>query len=186
MPTLAIYGLAGLAMLTAGFLGGWEVRGWRDDSAQLVVQKAQTQAIAQAAANARSEQQAADQIGFTVGQNVANAETKIQTTTVARIQEIPVVYITPRASSACTVNLGAQRLFNLNASGRADTDPTFSVPPGATDDSPTTTSLAALAATVVENYGLDRQCRARLDGWNDWAGKVKAAWAELAARNGKK
>ena len=184
MPLFAIYGLVGLGLLIAGFVTGWETRGWRDDSSQLAIQKAQLVAVAAAAADARQKQQAVDQIGFTIGQSVANVETKIQTLTMTRIQDVPVVYISPKANRACSINAGTVKLLNLAASGRDDSDPALALPPGATNDSPTTTSLAEVASSVVANYGLDRECRARLEAWSEWAGKVKEAWDKAVPLRG--
>jgi hypothetical protein len=166
MPLFAIYGLVGLGLLVAGFVTGWETRGWRDDSSQLAIQKAQTAAVAAAAAEARQQQIAADKIGFTIGLSFAQEQMKIIGLTVTQIRKVP-VYVDRSADDACQLRNGFVQLHD--AAARGD-DPASSMAqsPGGAVDSPAGVRLSDVAATVTVNYGKYHQVAnelRKLQGW---------------------
>lgn len=173
MPLFAIYGLAGLALLISGFLGGWEVRGWRDDAGQLASQKAQTAALIKASEDARALGIAEGNITFSAGQKAAEQEVRIVTRTVTQIKEVP-VYVPAKANAACVVNNGFVQLHNAGASGADDPSAAFPLPATQSVDSASGIELSTVAATVRENYGKCASNANELKGLQDWVRQQQA------------
>jgi hypothetical protein len=172
MPLFAIYGIAGLALLVAGFVTGWETRGWRDDSSQLAIQKAQTAAVAAAAAEARQQQIAADKIGFTIGMSFAQEQMKIVGLTVTQIRKVP-VYVDRSADDACQLRSGFVQLHDAAARGD-DATGAVSQPPAGAVDTPAGVRLSDVAETVTVNYGKYHQVANELRRLQEWVTEQEA------------
>lgn len=173
MNSLVIYGIVGLGLLTAGFLGGWQVESWRNDAAQLKVQQLQQAAILDAVEKARALGIAEGNITFTAGQKAAQEQIKIVTRTVTQIKEVP-TFVTPKASAACVVPLGFIQLHNAGATGADSPSAAFPLAAAQSVDTASTVSLATVASTVRENYGRCESNANELSALQGWVLEQKA------------
>jgi hypothetical protein len=129
----------------------------------------------------QAEQSAATSV---IDQHTATATAKIQDTTNALVQRIP-IYVTKRVDDQCIVGAGARRLLDLAAANAVpgsavslpDADPALADP--AADSR---VKLSGIVAANTVNAGNYAELAARLKAWNDWY-DAQAKLAEAPARS---
>lgn len=171
---MPVWGWFMLGTAAVSFFGGWEVRGWRDDSAALATTKAQIQAVADADKKAFDGFQLQNNITLGISKTLVETHEVITQRTIETIKEVT-KYVTPEASDACIVPLGFVRLFNLKAAGLADSDAAFPYPAGTDANTPTSIDLAAVASAITENDGKYHGIAADRLAVIDWVREQQAA-----------
>jgi len=155
MPLWAIKLCGIVAVVTCLFVAGWNVgadnvqKKWDDEH----------DALALAAANQKAEQTEVtnDQTTKYVERvEYVRGKTKII------IKEVP-VYVTKAADADCVVNTGFVMLHNSAATNEIPNSP------AAVNETPSGIALSAVAATVVENYGICHEYVETIKGWQNWA-----------------
>ena len=155
MLTLRLILALGLA--AAGFLAGWRVHDWRDGAAQAKAQAHVVQVVQRQAAVAQD---------VAVHQQAAQDHVRVITRTL--IRKVP-AYVSIQADAGCVVPDGLRLLHDAAAAGV----PPAAEPAGKSADAPSGLALAAVADTVITNYGICHETAERLKGWQDWYAGAK-------------
>jgi hypothetical protein len=162
---LAIAGCAGLVI---GSGGAWWLRDQMAANAKLDSARKDTKAAVQVIK--RTDQAA--RVTESVGARVEKRAVEIRYITRTLIKEVP-VYVTAEADRLYPVPVGAVRLHDLAAQGSAPAIPDGS---GEPVDTPSGVAMSAFVATVVDNYGVCREVRGQVIGWQEWYAEQAKAW----------
>jgi hypothetical protein len=104
--------------------------------------------------------------GDALAAQLENVKTQTRTVTKTIVREVK-NYVTPLSVSNCTIPLGFVRLHDAAAAN------SLPAAPGLDADAPSGVDLAAVAATVAENYGECHAWRDQLNALIDWHQQVK-------------
>lgn len=161
MPKWALTILAAAVIFTMGAASGARLADnhWQKKWDAHV--KADKKAIDAAVAKARADERRSAQLTQTSGETQVRVQTKIVDHTVTLIKEVP-KYVTVQQDARSCVSYGLVRLLDAASSGRDPAD--LELPAGQSNDACAPVEASALAASVVENYGIARQNAAQLDG----------------------
>lgn len=99
--------------------------------------------------------------GDALAAKLENVKTQTRTVTKTIVREVN-NYVTPLSVSHCTIPLGFIRLHDAAAANR------MPEAPGLDAEAPSGVDLAAVAATVAENYGECNAWRDQLNALIDW------------------
>lgn len=154
--------------LSIGAAGTWKVRDWKAAESALKASRAETRAAVVVAERTQEAAVITEDVGREV--DAARAETRIVYRTI--IERIP-VHVTPEIDRDYPVPVGFVRVHDAAAAGSAPALPDGA---GQPDNAPSGVALSAVADTVVGNYAVCNDDRARLIGWQDWYRQQKAAW----------
>lgn len=167
MGNLSIALIGGISLLTVGFVGGWETRGWKAGAEAQEAQRATLSAVLKAKEAGEALGLAEGAITLTAGQNFAKQQERIVTRTITQIKEVP-IYVPREANAACIVPLGFVKLLNASAASVDLASPSLALPAGQSNGTSTAVDLAAVASSVAENYGRCNANAKQLDELNAW------------------
>jgi len=151
-----------------GSAGTWRVRDMMEAEGRLKAERANTKAAVQVIK--RTDQAA--RVTESVGARVEKRAVEIRYITRTLIKEVP-VYVTAEADRLYPVPVGAVRLHDLAAQGSAPAVPDGS---GESVDAPSGVAMSAFVATVVDNYGVCREVRGQVIGWQEWYAEQRKEW----------
>lgn len=167
LPARAKVMLAVLALGLA-FAGGWTSRGWKEAAGDLKQAHADTKAVTAVVGKTQAAAVATEDVGRTV--EIRREAARVITREI--LKEVP-VYVTVEADRQCDVPVGFVRLHDAAAQGTA---PAFPDGAGQSPDAPSGVELSTVAATVADNYGVARDLREQVLGWQAWYAAQVEAW----------
>lgn len=151
--SVLVLGLVGVQEVRVKMAEG-EVRGLKAERAQML---AKAKALG-AAAQAASAQAAS---------TITSARKNVRIVTQTLVKKVP-IYVPPSADAACVINSGFVQ--SLDAAARVPSAA------GGPVEAPSGLSLSAVAANVIENYGVAYDWRAEAIGWRAWYATQAALW----------
>lgn len=178
MSLQAILFLSGSALL---IFGGWEGRGYYDNSKMADQLRAQIASQLAAVESARAAQAADDAIMVDIGKQTTvfrEHETIKTTTLIRRIPE----FVTPKAVAACIVTTGVIELLNNAATPSSGSSSTLSEPATGVIDTPSGIGIDTAASSIITNYGICNEALNRSNtAWPQWDARVKKVYEDWAS-----